>query len=135
MFLLTDILVVNELEAEAFAGCRVDDELAIREAARRLQERGPRTVIVTLGERGAFVRSGTREQRLAAFSVEAVDATGAGDAFVGALAARLAEGAPLEDAARFANAAGALAVTTLGAEPSMPRRGEIDLLFRTSEPR
>jgi ribokinase len=132
LFRLADILVVNEVEAEAFAGQAVDDEARLLDAARRLQQRGPATVVVTLGERGVLVVSGERVRRLAAFPVEAVDATGAGDAFVGALAARLAAGAPLEQAAQFANAAGALAVTVLGAEPSLPSRAAIERLLATA---
>lgn len=132
LFQLADILVVNEIEAEAFAGLAVDDEARLRDAARRLQRRGPATVVVTLGARGALVVAGERAWRLAAFPVEAVDPTGAGDAFVGALAARLAAGDPLEKAAQFANAAGALAVTGLGAEPSLPRREAIERLLATA---
>ncbi|MCS6800853.1 MAG: ribokinase [Chloroflexota bacterium] len=134
LFALADILVVNEQEAEAFAGLSLENEDCLREAARRLQQRGPATVIVTLGERGAFLLTGGRELRLNAIRVDAVDATGAGDAFVGAFAARLAAGDPVERAVRFANAAGALAVTTLGAEPAMPTRAAIERLLAAVPP-
>jgi ribokinase len=82
-------------------------------------------VITTLGERGVDV-DGTR---LDAHDVKCVDTVGAGDAFCGAFAAGLAQGAALLDAARLGNAAGALAVGVAGAEPSMPRRADIDALL------
>ena len=85
-----------------------------------LQRRGPRLVAVTTGECGVVTADPTDVTRVAAFDVDVVDTTGAGDAFCAALAVRLAEGAGLEHALRFANAAGALACTREGAEPSMP---------------
>jgi ribokinase len=82
-------------------------------------------LVLTLGERGARVG----DVDLAPHAVECVDTVGAGDAFCGALCAALADGASLVDAARIGNAAGALAVTKHGAEPSMPDKADIDALL------
>jgi ribokinase len=127
---LTDVLVVNEHEAAALA-----EDLAAAAAAdwpalaSKLQRLGPRAVIITLGDQGAYLNDGTSEASLAAHAVTAVDPTGAGDAFCGAIATELARGAPLADAVRLANAAGALAVTVTGAEPALPRRAAVERLL------
>jgi ribokinase len=83
-------------------------------------------VIVTLGARGAYVANADRRQLVSGFKVEAVDTTAAGDTFNGALAVALAEGQSLDKAVRFANAAGAISVTRIGAQPSAPKRDEIE---------
>ncbi len=115
-----DYLVLNETELEVIAG---SGEFT---AARRLLEAGVGRVILTRGKRGAAILDGTPRPRLIpGYKVKAVDAVGAGDAFVGTLAAFLAEGRPLGEALRLANAAAALSVTRKGAQPSMPRRPEI----------
>ncbi len=120
-------LVVNEVEAEALTGRPVTDHDTARDAARALLERGPRFVVVTLGEQGALVAErGADAVSVPAFPVEPIDATAAGDTFCGALAAAVVEGKPLREAARFASAASALSVTRMGAQPSCPRRAEID---------
>lgn len=116
-----DVLVVNEVEAAALG----DDQL----------DRVPECV-VTLGARGALVRDRTgAETTVASPRVEAVDTTGAGDTFCGALAAALHEGRGLADAARFAVAAGALSVQREGAVSSIPTRDEIDALVAATEAR
>lgn len=118
-------LVLNEGEAAFLSDIDVSDDASAREAARVLRARGIDAVIVTLGARGV-VWSGDDEAHLSAHQVEVVDTTAAGDAFCGALAARLANGYTLGDALRFANAAGALAASKEGAQPSLPSRGEIE---------
>jgi len=92
--------------------------------------RGVATVIVTLGSRGAFVADGNGRQLVPGFKVKAVDTTAAGDIFNGALAVALAEGRLLTDSVRFANAAAALSVTKLGAQPSAPKRAQIDAFLK-----
>ena len=108
-----DILVVNEHEGAFLA--RGGDVASLAPI-----------VIVTLGAAGAVAHEGGQEVRIPAPKVSAVDATGAGDTFCGALAALLAEGAPLGAAVRFAVAAASLSVQKPGAVPSIPARAEID---------
>ena len=83
------------------------------------------SVVLTLGEQGALLLTAEMSEAISAIPVDVVDTTGAGDAFCGALATALASGENLQEAVRFANAAGAAAVTTLGATPSMPTREKI----------
>jgi len=124
------ILTPNETEAELLTGIKVNDEAAAARAAEKLRERGVGTVILTLGARGAFITDGAGQQLVPGFKVKAVDTTAAGDVFNGALAVALAEGQTLAAAARFANAAGAISVTRLGAQPSAPTRKEIEKFLR-----
>lgn len=125
---LVDLLVPNEGEAARLTG--LDDPLA---AAQELQRRFGTPVVVTLGEQGSLVlHADGRHELLAAHVVDAVDTVGAGDAYCGNLAARLAAGDGLLDAARFAGAAASLSVTRPGAEPSMPSRVEVEALLSSS---
>jgi ribokinase len=123
------ILAVNETEAEFLTGLRVASDRDVREAADALLAKGPKTVVLTLGARGAYVAGESLRAPVPGFAVDAVDTTAAGDVHCGALAVALVEGRPLLDAARFANAAAALSVTRLGAQPSAPRREEIEALL------
>jgi ribokinase len=123
------ILTPNETEAELLTGIKVTDEDSCSRAAGILLRKGVQTVILTLGSRGAYVATSTSKQFVPGFKVKAVDTTAAGDTFNGALAVALAEGIPMIDAVRFANAAGAISVTRLGAQPSAPNRIEIEKLF------
>ena len=123
------ILTPNESEAELLTGVAVSDEHGAAEAAKALHAKGVGTVIVTLGARGAYVSSDQFLGLVPAFQVSAVDTTAAGDVFNGALAVALAEDQPLEVAARFASAAAALSVAILGAQPSAPRRRDIEAML------
>jgi ribokinase len=122
------VLTPNESEAELLSGTAVRDDDGVRAAAARLRARGPRTVIVTLGERGVYALAPETEGFLPAFRVEAVDTTAAGDVFNGALAVALAEKKALPEALCFAQAAAAISVTRPGAQPSAPTRAEIEAL-------
>ncbi len=125
---LTDVLVPNEIEARTLTGMAgegVDGALAMATA---LRGQGPRRVVITLGALGAVAVENGLRVHVPAPQVTVVDTVGAGDAFCAALAVRLGERASLEGATRFACAAGAIACTRAGAEPSMPRREEIDAL-------
>jgi ribokinase len=126
---LISILTPNETEAELLTGIKVTDEGAAAKASARLRSRGVRTVILTLGSRGAFLADVNGQQFVPGFKVKAVDTTAAGDIFNGALAVALAEGRSLVEAARFANAAAALSVTQRGAQSSAPTRVAIEKLL------
>ncbi|MGV3615464.1 MAG: ribokinase [Fimbriimonas sp.] len=119
-------LVVNEVEAATLAEHPVTDPNEAMDAALLLLGYGPEVVVVTLGGSGVVVVSNEGRCHVPAFPVEVVDTTAAGDIFCGAFAVACAEGKDPEAAARFASAASAIAVTRLGAQPSAPRREEIE---------
>ncbi|HIA79360.1 MAG TPA: ribokinase [Candidatus Marinimicrobia bacterium] len=123
---LVDVLIPNEIETEILSGMKTTTNDQAIEAARALTSKGISTVILTLGHRGALLLTDEIEKRVPGFAIEAVDTTAAGDAFCGALATSLAQGSTIEDAVWVANAAGALAVTKLGAEPSLPKKADLD---------
>ena len=124
-----DLLVVNREEACALVKDE-EREVAPTGLARRLASFGPERVVVTLGAQGAIHFNGQEMKSFEAFSVECVDATAAGDAFVGALATLRSEGARLKDAVQYACAAGALATTVEGAIPSLPSRDAVEALMK-----
>ena len=120
------ILTPNESEAELLTGISVTDVDSAKKAARILLDKGTETVIITLGRNGALLATPEYSERISGFKVKAVDATAAGDVFNGALTVALAENRSPKDALVFANAAAALSVTKLGAQPSAPYRKEIE---------
>jgi len=134
---LVDFLIPNESEAALLTGRVVETVEQAEGAARLLMGRGARNVIVTLGAQGALVCAGGAEAVLvAAFDAGAVvETTGAGDAFCGGFAAALSEGRTVLEAARFGCAAAGISVTRAGTAPSMPRRGEIEMLLGGGEGR
>lgn len=125
----------QELSAELLALCAVvvpnEHEVERIGGIDRLHDAGVDAVVVTLGGRGVqvSVRSAARRWSQPPFAVQVVDTTAAGDAFCGALAARLATGDPLETAIEWSAAAGALATTVAGAVPSLPRAAEVRALL------
>jgi ribokinase len=130
-----DVLVPNEPETAQLTGMPVDTPQESREAARQLMNLGVGSVVLTLGGRGALVLDGhTADFTLVpAREVAVVDTTAAGDAFVAGLAVALGEGKSLVEAAQFANAVGALAVTRQGAQPGMPTREEVEALLKARD--
>jgi ribokinase len=124
-------LTPNETECAILTGITPDaGGKQANRAADALLAKGVGTVILTLGEAGAFVASRGVRALVPGFAVKAVDTTAAGDIFNGALAVALIEGRELLDAVRFANAAAALSVTKLGAQSSAPTRAQIERLFK-----
>jgi ribokinase len=119
----------NETEAEVIIG---EPATGLEEAARAagwLRERGVEIAIIKLGARGALVLDGDGARLIRGYTVDVVDTTGAGDAFAGALGTRLAEGASVNEAIAFANAAGAMAAGRFGAQPSLPTRDEVEAIM------
>jgi ribokinase len=130
---LADLLIPNEHELATLAGCPVESFDSAAAAAIALQSQGAGQIIVTLGPGGALVVDASgKAHPIPPFAVTPVDTTAAGDCFCSALAAALAEGQPLLTAARFASAAAALSVTRRGAQPSLPKREEIEMFAAKS---
>ncbi|WP_143758755.1 ribokinase [Desulforamulus ruminis] len=116
----------NETEATLLTGVKVTDEGSALQAAKVMYELGVPNVIITLGEKGCYYYNGGEKGILyQGFKVQAVDTTGAGDAFNGGLAHALAEGKNLEEAIKYANAVAALSVTKVGTAPAMPSKQEV----------
>ncbi len=130
-FGLVDVWTPNEREIEGITGIAVTDLESAEKAAKALIDKGAKSVVLTLGGNGALLATPEFVRHFPAFKVQTVDATAAGDAFAAALTVRLAEGAPIEDAVVFANAAGAIACTKVGAQPSMPTRKEVENLLKS----
>lgn len=127
---LCDVVAPNETETEIITGLPVDTEDQIAVAGRRLREMGCKVVIITLGHRGAMLVSEERTVRFPAVKTEAVDTTGAGDAFIGSFAYFLAQGKPLEESVRRANSIAAHSVAKVGTQVSFPWSHEIVDLLR-----
>jgi len=132
---LVDVLSPNEPEAEALTGIVVRNLESAREAAQALREMGARDVVIKLGRGGAWWSGPEGEAHFPAFPIDPIDTTAAGDAFTGCLAVSLAEGRRRSEAILRANAAGALACLTLGAQPSMPRAEEVEGFQQERQPR
>ena len=126
------VLTPNESESQLLTGVNVKDVASAEKAARILREKGIANVIITMGAKGAFLGTEDRAELIPTITIAAVDTTAAGDAFNGALAYALARKEPLGDAVQFANFAGALSATKLGAQPSLPTYDEL-LRFRANE--
>jgi ribokinase len=130
IFPLVDYLIPNELEAQIFAGLHLHHEKDYPKIAQTLLSKGVKNVVITLGPKGLYFKNDHEEIWMKAFKVKVVDTTAAGDAFMGALACALSEEKPIREALRFANAAGALATTKLGAQPSLPYRKEVEVFLK-----
>jgi ribokinase len=120
-----DILVLNETELAFFLRIKEVDDAALKTSTRQLQGTADQIIIVTLGARGIFVLEGTDDYMIAGRKVEAVDTTGAGDCFVGALASQLSKNMAVKEAVAYANIAASISVQRLGAGTSMPTDEEV----------
>lgn len=129
------LITPNETEASMLTGQPVIDTESAALAAERLVEHGVGSVIVTLGRGGCLLLDPTADGplHLPSHHVTAIDTVAAGDVFNGSLAVALAEGRSLADAAAFANAAAAIAVTRQGAQTSAPTRSEIETMLKAAE--
>lgn len=122
------LLTPNQTEAHSLTGIAVNDEEDARKAADALLAKGVGNVIITMGSKGSLVCTPGETTFVPARKVKAVDTTGAGDVYNGALVAALAEGKSLVSAARIATAASAVAVTRMGAQTSAPHRNELEII-------
>ncbi len=129
---LVNIITPNQSEAEVLTGVSVESEDDAEKAAQILHKKGIETVIITMGGKGAFVSDGKQSRLITGFQVTVRDTTAAGDTFNGALLVALAEGAAIETAVRFANAAAAISVTCEGAQPSIPLREEVETFLSSN---
>ena len=125
IFKYLTIIVPNENELEKITGQSVTDEKTATVAATSLIDKGVGSVIVTMGSKGSVIFDGGTPVKVEALKVDAVDTTGAGDAYCGALCVALSEGKDLKEAAVFATKASALSVQRSGAQNAMPMRNEI----------
>jgi ribokinase len=121
-----DIITPNEVEASILTGVKVKTYDDAREAANVLLGKGIKNVIITMGSQGVYIKTEEKEKIIPRHEVDAVDTTGAGDAFNGGFVAALAEGKDIFEAAEFGNVVGALSVTKIGTAPAMPTREDID---------
>jgi ribokinase len=126
-----DIVVLNEIEAQAMTGTNVVDTDSAAAARQALQQRGEQATVVTVGERGAFLATAEGTLHVPAPRVEVVDTTAAGDAFVGGLAVSLLRRASLHAAVRYATCVGALTVTKFGAQTSLPSATDVQAFIAT----
>lgn len=125
-----EVICPNVIEAELITGSKTGEQRADKNIALDLIARGAKATVLKLGGRGSIVVTADGQfARVPAYKVDIVDTTGAGDAFTGALAVAIATGQDLPAAAKFANAAGALACTKLGAQEAMPTSDEIRMLM------
>jgi ribokinase len=127
------ILSPNEVEASILSGMEVNSIENAEKAAEILINRGCENVIITLGSKGALVVTKEKTKFIKALKVNAIDTTGAGDAYNGGLATALAEGKDIFEAAEFANAVGALSVTKIGTAPAMPFRRDNEEFIKLAQ--
>ena len=120
-----DIFTPNEVEAGILAGMDVKDFDDARKAAEVFQSKGVKNVVITMGKLGAYLKTADEEAIIESYTVDAVDTTGAGDAFNGGLVAGLGEGMSLLEATKYANAVAALSVTKVGTAPAMPYKEDV----------
>ena len=120
-----DIIIPNETEAAYMAGEQVTDEQSILSVIKKIQSYGVAEVIITVGSRGAYFMEGDQLVNIPSFPVKAIDTVAAGDTFCGALCVALTKGYSMRESIRMGNKAASIAVTRVGAQPSVPTREEV----------
>ena len=127
-----DILVVNELEASFISGIEYTGN-NLEDIAQNLLRSGARNIVITLGSQGVYMMNEQETIQLPSFKVKAIDTIAAGDTFCGALAVACSQKEISREALGFANAAAAIAVTRLGAQPSIPTLVEVNAFVQTTK--
>ena len=123
----TDVLIPNETETEIITGIKISDEASLKQATDKLHQLGVEAIIITLGSKGAYYDVLGQSGLVDAFKVKAVDTTGAGDTFIGALSSVLkTDFSNIEEAIRYGNKASSLAVQQFGAQPSIPYKEQLN---------
>lgn len=121
-----DFFTPNETEAEFYSGVHIENEEDAKRAAEKIMQLGVKNVIITLGKKGAYYKTADEDGLVPSITVKAVDTTGAGDAFNGALAVAISEGKDIKSAIEYATVYAAVSVTRKGACESMPEREEAE---------
>lgn len=130
LFTNVDILIPNESELSLLTGLSVNNIASAETAAKEMLKQGVKTVIVTLGSKGALLVTDTQVKHVNTFNVNVLDTTAAGDAFIGGFASAMLSGTSLEDSVRYGCACGALATTKFGAQPSLPSKAEVEKFIK-----
>jgi len=124
-----DILVPNEVEAQQLSGIEIKNDSDYERIISRFRNMGVKEVIITLGDKGALYGNGSIMKRTPAYNVDAVDSTGAGDAFIGGLCFALSHDRPMDKALKYASAVAAISVTRMGAQSALPTAYEVEEFF------
>ena len=127
---LADFIIPNETELSLLTGLPVNDINSAEEAARKLLDKGAQNLSVTLGSKGALIVTPAQVTHVDAYTVDVVDTTAAGDAFIGGFATALLQERSLEESVRYGCACGALAATKFGAQPSLPTQEDVERLLK-----
>ena len=127
LFSNTDLFVVNEIELESLTkkSIQIDSLDSIKESIESMGLNNQQSIVVTLGSKGVYIHQNNKYEFIESYKVDAIDTTGSGDCFIGALASSLLEKHDLSEAAIFANKAAAISVTKKGASASMPTTQEV----------
>lgn len=120
------VLIPNEKEAELLSNVKIKDLNSSKISAKKLLENGTENIVITLGKNGSIIATKEETVHINGLNVNAIDTTGAGDAFCGALAVALSSGKELKEAVIYANYAGALATTKIGAQEALPTQEELE---------
>lgn len=127
---LTDVITPNETESYTITGIKIDDETGMVETAKHFRDKGVAVTLITLGEKGVFYSHPDHEGMVKAHKVDAVDTTGAGDTFIGALSSVLdADYSNLAEAIEYGQRASSITVQGKGAMPSIPTREEVEKIY------